>query len=53
MEKHPSQVDGVKGFGGKFGVQTDRKDASAAGWEHHEKVFNFISNSNFDWNFFF
>ena len=26
------------GFGGKFGVQTDRQDASAAGWDHVEKV---------------
>ena len=26
------------GFGGKFGVQKDRVDKSALGWEHHEKV---------------
>ena len=26
------------GFGGKFGVQTDRQDKSAAGWDHIEKV---------------
>lgn len=26
------------GFGGKFGVQTDRQDKSAAGWDHVEKV---------------
>ena len=26
------------GFGGKFGVQSDRVDKSALGWEHHEKV---------------
>ena len=26
------------GFGGKFGVQTDRVDKSALGWEHVEKV---------------
>lgn len=25
--------DYKKGFGGKFGVQSDRKDKSAAGWE--------------------
>ena len=24
--KHSSQKDAAKGFGGKFGVQTDRKD---------------------------
>ena len=26
------------GFGGDFGVQTDRVDKSAVGWEHHEQV---------------
>ena len=26
------------GFGGKFGVQTDRQDKSALGWDHIEKV---------------
>jgi hypothetical protein len=26
------------GFGGKFGVQSDRVDKSAVGWEHVEKV---------------
>ena len=26
------------GFGGKFGVQKDRVDKSALGWEHHEKL---------------
>lgn len=30
--------DYKKGFGGQFGVQSDRKDKSAAGWEEHEKV---------------
>lgn len=29
-------TDYVKGFGGKFGVQTDRQDKSAVGWDHHE-----------------
>uniref|UniRef100_A0AAR2KBS2 SH3 domain-containing protein n=1 Tax=Pygocentrus nattereri TaxID=42514 RepID=A0AAR2KBS2_PYGNA len=28
----------VKGFGGKFGVQTDRQDKSAVGWDHQEKL---------------
>lgn len=28
--------DYSKGFGGKFGVQEDRKDKSALGWDHHE-----------------
>ena len=26
------------GFGGKYGVQTDRKDESAVGWEYKEKL---------------
>ena len=26
------------GFGGDFGVQTDRVDKSAVGWEHHEQI---------------
>jgi hypothetical protein len=30
--------DHSKGFGGKFGVQEDRKDKSAVGWEHHENL---------------
>lgn len=25
------------GFGGKFGIQLDRQDKSALGWDHHEK----------------
>jgi cortactin len=36
--KHDSQKDYKTGFGGKFGVQTDRVDKSALGWEHIEKV---------------
>ena len=31
------------GFGGKFGVQTDRVDKSAVGWEHHERVDKHVS----------
>ena len=26
------------GFGGKFGVQADRQDKSAVGWDHVEQV---------------
>ena len=33
-----SSLDYKKGFGGQFGIQTDRKDKSAAGWEHHENL---------------
>lgn len=31
-------ADYVKGFGGKFGVQADRQDKSAVGWDHQEKL---------------
>ena len=31
-------LDYASGFGGKFGVQNDRQDKSALGWEHIEKV---------------
>lgn len=44
-EKHPQiyknspcGLDYAIGFGGKFGVQTDRQDSSALGWNHVEKV---------------
>ena len=36
LEKHASQVDAAKGFGGKYGVQTDRVDKSAVSWAHKE-----------------
>ena len=38
VTKHDSQKDYKTGFGGKFGVQTDRVDKSALGWEHVEKA---------------
>lgn len=31
-------LDYKKGFGGKFGVQSDRKDKSAVGWEEREQL---------------
>jgi hypothetical protein len=31
-------ADYKTGFGGKFGVQTDRVDKTAVGWDHNEKV---------------
>uniref|UniRef100_A0A4W3GNI4 Src substrate protein p85-like n=1 Tax=Callorhinchus milii TaxID=7868 RepID=A0A4W3GNI4_CALMI len=31
-------TDYAKGFGGKYGVQTDRQDKAAHGWEHKEEV---------------
>jgi len=35
---HPSQRDHSEGFGGKFGVQRDRKDASAHDYDYLEKL---------------
>ena len=34
VEKHQSQKDYKGGFGGEFGVQTDRQDKSAVGWDY-------------------
>lgn len=31
-------ADYSKGFGGRFGVQKDRQDKSAAGWDYIEKT---------------
>lgn len=31
-------LDVVRGYGGKFGVEKDRQDASAAGWDYQEKM---------------
>ena len=31
-------ADYSKGFGGKYGVQKDRQDQSALGFEHQEKL---------------
>ena len=31
-------ADYKKGFGGQFGVQSDRQDKSAAGYGEHEKL---------------
>ena len=30
--------DYSSGFGGKFGIEKDKVDKSAVGWEYHEKV---------------
>uniref|UniRef100_A0A8C2FC01 Cortactin n=1 Tax=Cyprinus carpio TaxID=7962 RepID=A0A8C2FC01_CYPCA len=37
-EKHESQKDYTKGFGGKFGVETDKVDKSAVGFEYQGKT---------------
>ncbi len=31
-------LDYKTGFGGKFGVQSDRVDKSALSWDHHEQL---------------
>lgn len=36
-EKHESQKDYAKGFGGKFGVDK-QQDKSALGWDYQEKT---------------
>ena len=39
------------GFGGEFGVQTDRVDKNAVGWEHNEKVCIRKKLLKATWNF--
>lgn len=34
----PVVLDYSKGFGGKYGIQRDRQDPSALGWDHVENV---------------
>lgn len=36
-----------EGYGGKFGVQQDRRDQSALGWEHHETVDKHASQKDY------
>lgn len=38
VDPHASQKDYAVGFGGKYGVQTDRKDKSAAGWDERVEL---------------
>lgn len=44
---HESQIDSSKGYGGKFGVQTDRVDKAALGWEHQEKLQKHASQKDY------
>ena len=39
----------MKGFGGKFGVQKDRQDRSAVGWDHVEKLEKHASQKGTPW----
>lgn len=36
--QHPSQRDHSEGFGGKYGIQHDRRDQSAHDYDYHEKL---------------
>ena len=47
-QKHASQTDYRTGFGGKFGVQADRQDKSAVGWDHVEKLHKHESQTGKD-----
>ena len=63
VEKHASQkgnlivrakndlnqkfIDYSTGFGGKFGVQKDRVDKTALGWEHKEQVEKHSSQTEY------
>lgn len=44
---HESATDGSKGFGGKFGVQNDRVDKNAVGWDYHEKLQQHVSQKGY------
>merc|ERR1711971_246902 len=51
VEKHSSQTDSSHGFGGKFGVQTDRVDKSAQGWDQVEKLEKHESQKDYKTGF--
>lgn len=55
VEKHGSQTDAAKGFGGKFGVQTDRVDKVRLLQQnnHHPqiKLFLFFFKSAVGWDY--
>lgn len=44
----PVAEDYSVGFGGKFGVQKDRQDKSALGWDHQEEVQPHASQTGTD-----
>uniref|UniRef100_A0A2I3GNZ3 Src substrate cortactin n=1 Tax=Nomascus leucogenys TaxID=61853 RepID=A0A2I3GNZ3_NOMLE len=51
LSKHCSQVDSVRGFGGKFGVQMDRVDQSAVGFEYQGKTEKHASQKDYSSGF--
>lgn len=44
-------TDHSSGFGGKFGVQSDRQDSSALGYDHQEKVEKHASQKDYSSGF--
>ena len=46
-EKHSSQKDYSKGFGGKYGVAGESKDKSAVGFDHVEQLSKHSSQTGF------
>ncbi|RTG81411.1 cortactin, partial [Schistosoma bovis] len=50
-EKHTSQKDYAKGFGGKYGVERDRQDKSSVGWDHKEAVEKHSSQKDYSVGF--
>lgn len=50
-QKEIEEINPGYGYGGKFGVQTDRVDKSAAGWDHIEKVEKHASQKDYSSGF--
>ena len=48
---HQSKKDVKLGFGGKFGVQSDRMDKSAVGFDYHEKLASHASQKDYSTGF--
>lgn len=44
---HSVVTDYKKGFGGQYGLQEDRQDKSAVGFEHHEKLAQHESQTDY------
>ena len=44
-------LDYKTGFGGQYGVQSDRVDKSALGWEHHEELQKHESQKDYSKGF--
>ncbi|ETN82936.1 repeat in HS1/Cortactin [Necator americanus] len=51
MKKELVEVDAATGYGGRFGVQTDRKDKSAVGWDDHSDLTKHESQTDYKQGF--